>query len=50
MPAPKRTVEYVTGFTPPTTKARRIFGLWRDACEAHTHCGLQRAGNEAGGQ
>jgi hypothetical protein len=32
------------------TKARRTFGLWRGAREAHTHCGLQRAGNEARGQ
>jgi hypothetical protein len=31
-------------------KARGIFGLWRGAREAHTHCGLQRAGNVAGGQ
>ncbi len=29
------------------TKARRILGGWRDASEAHTRSGLQRASNEA---
>jgi hypothetical protein len=31
-------------------KARRIFGLWRGASEAHIHSDTQRASNEARGQ
>jgi hypothetical protein len=32
------------------TQARRIFGLWRGASEAHIRSDLQQASNEARGQ
>jgi hypothetical protein len=35
---------------PDETKARRIFGLWRGASEAHIRSDLERAGNETRGQ
>jgi len=31
-------------------KARRTFGLWQGASEAHTRSGLQRVSNAARGQ